>query len=105
MVYGMNDYADVDIDKQNPRKGGLHGAQASESDLLLCVILGVGSCIALAPMVTGDLLWSLVWNVFAIGSNWFYNFGPRLSRVPFLDMIPPLGYLLITPLASKVMDI
>lgn len=104
-VYAMNDLRDVDIDAKNSRKGGLHGAQATSAELRFCVIVGVLACLSLAPLLTQDLVWAMVWNFVSIGANYVYNFGPTLSRVPFLDMFPPLGYLLIIPFGSKVMDV
>lgn len=105
LVYSFNDYKDVDIDRKNPRKGGLHGAQASESDLLTCMIVSVVALLVLMPLLTSDLVWSLKWNASVILVNWVYNFGPQLSRVPVLDMFPPLGYLGTCLLTSKVLDI
>lgn len=105
VVYSMNDYKDVDIDSKNPRKGGFMGAQASEDDLWLCIAVGIVSCLLVAPFLTGDFAWTTMWNIAGIGVNWLYNFGPRLSRVPLLDMWPPLGYLLIIPFASKAMSL
>jgi 4-hydroxybenzoate polyprenyltransferase len=102
LVYSMNDIKDVDIDKANPLKGGLHGAQASFADLQICLALALVAVFVLPPLLTGDLVWSLQWSMIGVGSNWAYNFGPQLSRVPILDMFPPLGYLLTLPFASKV---
>jgi len=103
MVYGMNDLRDVDIDSKNPRRGGIYGAQASKEELEFCTKASVLSVIVLSPLLTGDFLWAMAWSVASIGVNYLYNFGPTLSRVPVLDMIPPLGYLLILPLGCKVM--
>lgn len=105
LVYSFNDYKDIDIDRKNPRKGGVHGAQASESDLRVCMMLSVVALLVLMPLLTSDLVWSLKWNASVILVNWVYNFGPQLSRVPVLDMFPPLGYLGTCLLTSKVLDI
>lgn len=105
LVYSFNDYKDVDIDRKNPRKGGLHGAQASASDLKLCIILSVVLLALSVPILTGDLMWSLKWVVSCILVNWSYNFGPQLSRVPLLDMFPPLGYMAVCLLSSKILDL
>eukprot|EP00811_Abedinium_folium_P035767 NODE_8532_length_1489_cov_2.731278.p1 GENE.NODE_8532_length_1489_cov_2.731278~~NODE_8532_length_1489_cov_2.731278.p1 ORF type:complete len:317 (-),score=56.39 NODE_8532_length_1489_cov_2.731278:425-1375(-) len=102
LVYSMNDIKDVDIDKMNPRKGGLHGAQASAADLRICLAVALASVVLVPPLLTGDLLWSFCWSGIGILSNWAYNFGPQLSRVPVLDMVPPLGYLLTIPFSNKV---
>lgn len=105
MVYSFNDYKDVDIDKKNPRKGGIHGAQASEGELRACIVISIAMLICFVPLLTSDLVFSLEWVGGCILVNWIYNFGPQLSRVPILDMFPPLGYLATCCLASKVMDI
>lgn len=103
LVYSMNDLADVDIDAKNPRKGGLFGAVASEEDLRRCVAISAVLCAVLPFVITRDLVWSLAFSTVGIGANWLYNFGPRLSRVPLLDMLPPLAYLLVVPFGAKVM--
>jgi len=103
LVYSMNDLADVDIDMQNPRKGGLYGAQASASELRVCVALASIAVVVLPPLITSDLWWSLCWSTIGLIVNWLYNFGPQLSRVPVMDMLPPLAYLLTVPFAAKVM--
>lgn len=105
LVYSFNDFKDVDVDKKNPRKGGLHGAQASAAELRTCIAVSVISVVLLVPLLTADLLWSLKWVVGCIAVNWLYNFGPQLSRVPVLDMLPPLGYMGTCLLASKVMHV
>jgi len=105
LVYSFNDYKDVDIDRKNPRKGGLHGAQASKSDLRTCMMVSVVALLVLMPLLTSDPVWSLKWNACVILVNWVYNFGPQLSRVPILDMFPPLGYLGTCVMSAKVLDI
>jgi 4-hydroxybenzoate polyprenyltransferase len=102
IVYGMNDLRDVDIDKYNARKGGIYGAQASVEELQECLKIGVCSCLLCTPLLANDIVWAMTWSAAVIGVNWVYNFGPTLSRVPILDMFPPLGYLLIIPFGSKV---
>lgn len=103
MVYAMNDLKDVDVDATNPRKGGIHGAQASEADLQKCLIIATCFIVAIPPLLTGDLAWSTAWSAIGVFANWIYNFGPQLSRVPILDMFPPLAYLLVIPFSSKVL--
>lgn len=105
LVYSFNDYKDVDIDKKNPRKGGVHGAQASEAELRTCMAVSIICLILSLPLLTADLVWSAKWVVGCVVVNWLYNFGPQLSRVPILDMFPPLGYLCTCLLASKVMNV
>merc|ERR1712087_685 len=48
---------------------------------------------------------SLKWIVACFLNNWSYNFGPTLSRVPILDMFPPLGYLCASLVTSKVVGL
>lgn len=105
LVYSFNDFRDVDIDAKNPRKGGLHGAQASESDLRKCMALSVASLAFFMPVLTADFWFSFKWVSCCILVNWLYNFGPQLSRVPLLDMFPPLGYLCTSLFSAKVMNV
>eukprot|EP00928_Gymnodinium_smaydae_P066106 TRINITY_DN49166_c0_g1_i1.p1 TRINITY_DN49166_c0_g1~~TRINITY_DN49166_c0_g1_i1.p1 ORF type:complete len:300 (-),score=12.80 TRINITY_DN49166_c0_g1_i1:283-1110(-) len=105
LVYSFNDLRDVDVDRKNERKGGMHGAQASTFDLQVCVAISIASVIILVPLLTGDMVWSSKWVAGCIFVNWVYNFGPQLSRVPFLDMFPPVGYLGTCSLAAKVMAV
>lgn len=102
VVYGLNDLKDVDIDRTNPRKGGLQGARASAEELRQCLAIGLAAVMLLPPLLTGEPLWSLAWAGTSVLTNCLYNFGPTLSRVPVLDLLPPLGYLLLMPFASKV---
>jgi len=100
-VYGMNDLKDVDIDSKSARKGGLYGAQASSEDLRICVIVGVLLSYIVPPLLIDDIPWCAAWTTASVAVNWLYNFGPTLSRVPVLDMVCPLGYLLVVPFAAK----
>eukprot|EP00929_Paragymnodinium_shiwhaense_P072740 TRINITY_DN36923_c0_g1_i1.p1 TRINITY_DN36923_c0_g1~~TRINITY_DN36923_c0_g1_i1.p1 ORF type:complete len:289 (+),score=40.31 TRINITY_DN36923_c0_g1_i1:66-932(+) len=105
LVYSFNDYKDVDIDRKNPRKGGMHGAQASAEELWACIVISVVAIALLVPLMTADLAFSVKWVVTCILVNWSYNFGPQLSRVPLLDMFPPIGYLGTCVFAAKVMSL
>lgn len=105
LVYSFNDYKDVDIDRKNPRKGGLHGAQATAAELRACIVISVVSIAILVPLMTADLAFSWKWVAACILVNWSYNFGPQLSRVPLLDMFPPIGYMGTCVFASKVMSV
>mmetsp|Transcript_9112 Transcript_9112/g.14817 ORF Transcript_9112/g.14817 Transcript_9112/m.14817 type:complete len:311 (+) Transcript_9112:46-978(+) len=100
-VYGMNDLKDVDIDSKSDRKGGLYGAQASSEDLRICVIVGVLLSYVFPVLLIDDIRWCAAWTTASVSVNWLYNFGPTLSRVPVLDMVCPLGYLLVIPFAAK----
>jgi len=102
LVYAMNDLKDVDIDKFNPRKGGLHGALASTNDLRKCCVLGILFLFLLPPLMISSLEWSAAWSLVVLAFNWLYNFGPTLSRVPVLDMLAPLGYGCVVPFGYKV---
>lgn len=98
----MNDLKDVDIDSKNPRKGGIHGAKASSSNLWICVVISVVATMALPPLLIPDFAWCITWSCVVMSVNWLYNFGPTLSRVPVLDMVLPLGYLCILPFSAKL---
>lgn len=102
LVYSLNDLKDVDIDSKSTRRGGLHGAQACESDLQICVGISVFATYALPPLLIHDLTWCFEWSCVVFLVNWLYNFGPTLSRVPVLDMVCPLGYLSIIPFGAKM---
>eukprot|EP00812_Abedinium_dasypus_P014198 NODE_770_length_1369_cov_329.994673.p1 GENE.NODE_770_length_1369_cov_329.994673~~NODE_770_length_1369_cov_329.994673.p1 ORF type:complete len:360 (-),score=50.00 NODE_770_length_1369_cov_329.994673:272-1351(-) len=102
LVYAMNDLKDVDIDLLNPRKGGCYGAKATTPDLQKCVAIALVLTILMPMLIIGDLLWAAGFSAAIIFFNWVYNFGPTLSRVPVLDMLAPLGYLLVIAFAFKV---
>lgn len=104
-VYAMNDLADVDIDMKNPRKGGLHGAVASPSELRSCLAIATVILVISTPLLTRDLLWSSIWLPGVMIWNWLYNFGPQFSRTPIVDLFFPLGYLQIIPFSCKVLDV
>lgn len=104
-VYAINDLADIDIDMKNPRKGGLHGAVASRSELRLCLAIATVILVISTPLLTQDLLWSSIWLPGVMMWNWLYNFGPQFSRTPMVDLVFPLGYLQIIPFSCKVLDV
>jgi len=106
LVYGMNDFADQDVDKHNERKGSSwFGARASEAALRTAVTLGLLLVVPGAVFIMSSRRKALVWLTLVLGTNWLYNFGPRLSRVAVLDLFPPLGYLLCAPLGADAAGI
>lgn len=99
LCYLMNDLADVQVDENNPRKGGdLLGAKEDAAALRAAV--PVAAALQLPFLVAFTALCGVrAWPWFGgvVLVNWLYNFGPRLSsgRYPPLDLACPCGYLLV----------
>lgn len=89
LVYGMNDYTDVDIDADNGRKGNfMYGAKCTQEQLrgLPRVIAGMNICgIAVLAAFTGKWAQLSLWLVICVAVNASYNMEPlRLSsKGPF----------------------
>ena len=99
LTYLMNDYADVAVDADNPRKGGaLLGAKEDAARLRAVVpiaaVVQLPFLLAFAALC-GAVTWP--WFLAVVFVNWLYNFGPRLSsgHYPPLDLFCPCGYLLV----------
>ena len=99
LTYLMNDYADVAVDADNPRKGGaLLGAK--EDAARLRAVVPIAAAVQLPFLlafaaICGAVTWP--WFLAVVFVNWLYNFGPRLSsgHYPPLDLFCPCGYLLV----------
>lgn len=106
LCYLMNDLSDVDVDRENPRKGGpLLGIRAQ----LPALRSAVGWCSAvqvpflLAFAYSFGVVRCALWFAGVFAVNWLYNFGPRLSsNYAPLDLICPCGYMLVIPLRHAV---
>lgn len=103
MCYLMNDLADVEVDVDNPRKGGdLLGAKEDVGRLRAAVlpaaILQLPFLLAFSWLCGAASAWP--WLAAVFGVNWLYNFGPRLSgNYAPLDLVCPCGYILVVPLS------
>lgn len=106
LCYLMNDLADVEVDVDNPRKGGvLYGVVAHSAALRTAVPWAV--LVQLPFLAAFAASWgtavTLGWFVAVIAVNWVYNFGPRLSsRYAPLDLFCPCGYMLVIPLSCAL---
>jgi len=106
LCYLMNDLADVDVDVDNPRKGGvLYGVVAHAAALRTAVPTAV---LAQLPFLAAFAVWcgalqTLGWFGAVFAVNYVYNFGPRVSsRYAPLDLFCPCGYLLVIPLSCAL---
>ncbi|KAF4672578.1 hypothetical protein FOZ60_001817 [Perkinsus olseni] len=108
MMFGINDMADTDVDKYNPRKSNGHfGGQdpVSEFSGLWKVIL-MSNLIPLTIIssVAGDWVSPLFFFAMALGLNVVYNFKPfAFARKPALDLLcAPAGFLLVALFACHL---
>ncbi|CAJ1457544.1 unnamed protein product [Effrenium voratum] len=108
LVYGLNDYTDVDLDAKNDRKGNfMYGAKCSAEQLRdlprIIVILNVLPIVVLA-VVSGQWLALSIWLPVCFAVNMAYNLEPlRLSsKGPFELPCVVFGFAGVTALASIV---
>ena len=99
----MNDLSDVDVDRENPRKGGvIFGCRGTAAELRSVVPLAVAAnvaCLVYFARRLGALV-TAPWLAAVVLVNWLYNNGPRLSsNYAPLDLLCPCGYLLVIPLS------
>jgi len=111
LVYGLNDYTDVEIDSDNDRKGNfLYGAKCTREQMRdvprIIVLTNVLGILALA-MVTGKWGPLSLWLVICFIVNGSYNLEPlRLSsRGPWELPCVVGGFSGVAVLASVVNDI
>ncbi len=98
LVYGLNDYNDIESDKVNDRKGNfLFGAKASKDHLSkvpLKIAIVVLPFIIYFTIQSG--IWMLLLLVFMIGVNILYNFPPfRIKERPPFEIFIQVGYVMI----------
>lgn len=111
LVYGLNDYTDVELDAKNDRKGNfMYGAKCSPEQMQalphLIVLMNVGG-IALLAAVTGRWAALTVWLVICFAVNGAYNLPPLClsSRGPWELPCVVVGFSGVAPLASIVNQI
>jgi 4-hydroxybenzoate polyprenyltransferase len=111
LVYGLNDYTDVELDAKNDRKGNfMYGAKCSPQQMQalphLIVLMNVGG-IALLAAVTGRWAALTVWLVICFAVNGAYNLPPLClsSRGPWELPCVVVGFSGVAPLASIVNQI
>jgi 4-hydroxybenzoate polyprenyltransferase len=121
LVYGVNDYTDVKIDKDNDRKGNFFfGAKCSPAQLrslptIIVLIVAMPLFCLIVPMVAKfyvskyiELLpWYMLWLILAVGVNLVYNVEPlRLSsNGPFEIPTVIFGQSLVTIFSCMVNDL
>jgi len=111
LVYGINDYTDVELDKNNDRKGNfMYGAKCSMEQMRdlprVIVLLNVAGIFAL-QCVTGKWIQLTIWLVICFIVNLAYNVEPlRLSsKGPWELPCVVAGFTGVTTLASVVNDL
>jgi len=111
LVYGLNDWTDEGLDKDNPRKGNfLYGAKCTPGQLKelprIIILLNVGG-IAMLACVSGRFWELAVWLVVCFAVNLAYNVEPlRLSsNGPWELPCVVFGFAGVATLASIVNDV
>lgn len=94
IIYGLNDLHDIEVDKDNPRKGGIWGAKLSPEDApwVKQLIIFFSALIILAALSTLNPLHILL-SFFAIAIPYAYSTPPiRLKSRPILDSLVCIFY-------------
>jgi len=111
LVYGINDYTDVELDVDNKRKGNfMYGAKCTKQQMQdlprIIVLLNVVG-IAIVACACGHWLSLALWLVICFAVNCAYNCEPlRLSsNGPFELPLVVIGFSGVAALASIVNDI
>ncbi len=94
IIYGLNDLHDIEVDKKNPRKGGIWGAKLSPEDApwVKQLIVVFSALIILAAISTLNPL-HIFLSLFAIGIPYIYSVPPiRLKSRPILDSLVCVFY-------------
>ena len=109
LVYGMNDLVDIDVDKNNPRKGNfIYGAKVKKSATkhlpLYMALFNVVPLVLITIMDYSLSAYLLLWFASAFAVNFAYNCKPfQLSRkCPYELPTMILGHLLIPLLACRI---
>lgn len=111
LVYGLNDYTDVDIDANNSRKGNfMYGAKCTRGqmrDLPRVIVVTNLAGIAVLACVSGHWLSLALWLVICFAVNGAYNLEPlRLSsKGPWELPCVVFGFSGVAGLASIVNDL
>ena len=108
LIYGWNDLVDVDIDAQNPRKDSwLFGARLPLPQLrgVMRVNVAVQALFAaLFVWVAGPSVLLTMGAIVALNATYNARIGGLRGRPP-MDLLNPLGYLLVVALAVQVADV
>jgi len=96
LVYGLNDYNDIDADAVNDRKGNfLFGAKASKSQLsgvLTKITILTSVFVIVFTFISGIKMFLLL--LFMIVVNILYNFKPfRIKERPPFEILIQVGYV------------
>ncbi len=105
LVYAWNDRADVELDARNPRKDSwLFGARAGPEDLgrifRLAVVMQLPFALLFA-LAQGPRLLAWFVAVFLVNATYNLRIGGLRGRPP-LDLLNPLGYLLVAQLPVEL---
>jgi len=111
LVYGINDYTDVELDAKNKRKGNfMYGAKCSSEQMrdlpLIIVVLNFAS-IAILALVSGRWFALTMWILICFAVNCAYNLEPlRLSsKGPWELPCVIFGFSGVSALASIVNEL
>ncbi|HDZ05188.1 hypothetical protein LCGC14_0082530 [marine sediment metagenome] len=108
LVYGLNDYNDIDADAVNERKGNyLFGAKASKSYLngvLVKVAFVTLFFVVLFTFISGIKMFLLL--LFMIVVNILYNFKPfRIKERPPFEILIQVGYVVTVFFSTELNDL
>ncbi|KAF4693288.1 hypothetical protein FOZ63_023921 [Perkinsus olseni] len=108
MMFGINDMADADVDKHNPRKFlKYYGNQATDSDLVgLWKVILVSNLIPILiiSITTGDWVLYPLFLAVALGLNILYNFEPFAfaRKAPWDLPFNPVGMITLVLFACHL---
>ncbi|KAF4675681.1 hypothetical protein FOZ60_000938, partial [Perkinsus olseni] len=108
MMFGINDMADTDVDKHNPRKFlKYYGNQAAESELVdLWKVILVSNMIPLVIMsiITADWIFYSGYFIVALSLNILYNLKPFAfaRKAPWDLPFTPVCFLILVTLACHL---
>jgi 4-hydroxybenzoate polyprenyltransferase len=113
-VYCLNDVADAEADRLNPRKGKLGGAFGAKLTITQlrrliwpCMVLQLSFLVCFCVGRAGPIR-TILWAAATASITGAYNFGWPLSRRrlssgrPPLEFLGALGYLLVIPLSTWI---
>eukprot|EP00397_Hematodinium_sp_SG-2012_P039724 GEMP01043412.1.p1 GENE.GEMP01043412.1~~GEMP01043412.1.p1 ORF type:complete len:309 (-),score=39.83 GEMP01043412.1:783-1709(-) len=111
LVFGMNDISDVEIDKDNPRKGNfIFGAKCAKADLvgaMKFILWSNLACLVFILFTIDAPGYFLAVFCVGLGANIAYNFEPlRLSsKCPFEFLCVISGFFVISLVSSLLNDL
>ncbi|WP_036157072.1 UbiA family prenyltransferase [Maribacter forsetii] len=108
LVYGLNDYNDIDADAVNARKGNfLFGAKASRSQLkgvLTKITILTFIFVVAFTFISGFKMFLLL--LFMVVVNILYNFKPfRIKERPPFEILIQVGYVVTVFFSTELNDL